>query len=61
MLLLKLHLCVATDKQHKFSSQRKLHTNIPTAQQSIHFTMLTAGKGVTSNTPPTRRAALHSC
>lgn len=28
MLLLKLHPCVVTDKE-KFSSQRKLHTNIP--------------------------------
>ena len=51
MLLLKLHPCVVTDKKQKFSSQRKLHTNIPTVQQSRHLTTQTAGKGVTSNAP----------
>lgn len=51
MLLLKLHLCVVTDKKQKFSSQRKLHTNIPIAQQSRHFTIQMSGKGVTSNVP----------
>lgn len=51
MLLLKLHPCVVTDKKQKFSSQRKLHTNTPTMQQSRHFTAQMAGKGVTSTAP----------
>lgn len=57
MLLLKLHPCVVTDKKQKFSSQRKLHTNTPTMQQSRHFTAQMAGKGVTSTAPWARQAS----
>lgn len=56
MLLLKLHPCVVTDEE--FSSQRKLHTNIPQwgrADTSQHF------QGTTNKTGSTALLLLQKC